>query len=165
MHQLFTIQLLKGCNHRQPTGEFRYQTILNEVFRLHIGQNLVDVLPFILADQISTETDTTPFRGPLFDDLFQAIEGTATDKQDIRGIDLEGCDIEFRTEALQAIAKKASERKTGARGLRSILEHRLLDTMYDLPSMEGIGKVVVDEGLINEESDPIFIYHGEKKRA
>nr|VFJ93701.1 MAG: ATP-dependent Clp protease ATP-binding subunit ClpX [Candidatus Kentron sp. H]VFJ94344.1 MAG: ATP-dependent Clp protease ATP-binding subunit ClpX [Candidatus Kentron sp. H]VFK01151.1 MAG: ATP-dependent Clp protease ATP-binding subunit ClpX [Candidatus Kentron sp. H] len=86
-------------------------------------------------------------------------------KQYQRLFEMEGCDIEFRTEALQAIAKKASERKTGARGLRSILEHRLLDTMYDLPSMEGIGKVVVDEGLINEESDPIFIYHGEKKRA
>nr|VFJ52343.1 MAG: ATP-dependent Clp protease ATP-binding subunit ClpX [Candidatus Kentron sp. DK]VFJ59259.1 MAG: ATP-dependent Clp protease ATP-binding subunit ClpX [Candidatus Kentron sp. DK] len=86
-------------------------------------------------------------------------------KQYQRLFEMEGCDIEFRSEALQAIAKKASERKTGARGLRSILEHTLLDTMYDLPSMEGIGKVVVDEGLISGETDPIFIYQGEKKRA
>jgi len=78
--------------------------------------------------------------------------------------EMEGCDIEFRKDALRAVAKKAAERKTGARGLRSILEHVLLDTMYDLPSMERISKVVVDEGLISGESDPIFIYEGEKKK-
>nr|VFK37713.1 MAG: ATP-dependent Clp protease ATP-binding subunit ClpX [Candidatus Kentron sp. TC] len=86
-------------------------------------------------------------------------------KQYRRLFGMEGCDIEFRDDALRAIAKKATNRKTGARGLRSILEHVLLDTMYDLPSMERISKVVVDEGLINEGSDPIFIYEGNKKRA
>nr|VFJ51573.1 MAG: ATP-dependent Clp protease ATP-binding subunit ClpX [Candidatus Kentron sp. FM]VFJ56270.1 MAG: ATP-dependent Clp protease ATP-binding subunit ClpX [Candidatus Kentron sp. FM]VFK09006.1 MAG: ATP-dependent Clp protease ATP-binding subunit ClpX [Candidatus Kentron sp. FM] len=86
-------------------------------------------------------------------------------KQYKRLFEMEGCDIEFRLEALQAIARKAADRKTGARGLRSILEQRLLDTMYDLPSMEGVSKVVVDDGLIKGESDPIFIYRGEKKRA
>nr|VFK37966.1 MAG: ATP-dependent Clp protease ATP-binding subunit ClpX [Candidatus Kentron sp. SD]VFK42598.1 MAG: ATP-dependent Clp protease ATP-binding subunit ClpX [Candidatus Kentron sp. SD] len=84
-------------------------------------------------------------------------------KQYQRLFGMEGCDIEFRDDALRAVAKKASDRKTGARGLRSILEHVLLDTMYDLPSMERISKVVVDEGLINGGSDPIFIYEGNKK--
>nr|VFJ72552.1 MAG: ATP-dependent Clp protease ATP-binding subunit ClpX [Candidatus Kentron sp. FW] len=86
-------------------------------------------------------------------------------KQYQRLFGMEGCDIEFRDDALQAIAKKAADRKTGARGLRSILEHVLLDTMYDLPSMDRISKVVVDEGLIIGESDPIFIYEGSRKRA
>nr|VFK30215.1 MAG: ATP-dependent Clp protease ATP-binding subunit ClpX [Candidatus Kentron sp. MB]VFK34169.1 MAG: ATP-dependent Clp protease ATP-binding subunit ClpX [Candidatus Kentron sp. MB]VFK76728.1 MAG: ATP-dependent Clp protease ATP-binding subunit ClpX [Candidatus Kentron sp. MB] len=78
---------------------------------------------------------------------------------------MEGCDIEFRDDALRAIAKKAADRKTGARGLRSILEHVLLDTMYDLPSMDRISKVVVDKGLIEGNSDPIFIYESKKRRA
>nr|VFK15576.1 MAG: ATP-dependent Clp protease ATP-binding subunit ClpX [Candidatus Kentron sp. LFY] len=86
-------------------------------------------------------------------------------KQYQRLFGMEGCDIEFRDDALWAVAKRASDRKTGARGLRSILEHVLLDTMYDLPSMNRISKVVVDEGLINGGSDPIFIYEGNKKRA
>ena len=58
------------------------------------------------------------------------------------------------------IAKKAMDRKTGARGLRSIMEHVLLDTMYELPSMEGVHKVIVDESVIKGESDPILIYEG-----
>ena len=55
------------------------------------------------------------------------------------------------------------ERKTGARGLRSILEHHLLDTMYDLPSMEDVAKVVVDEAAIQGESKPLVIYEGDKQ--
>jgi ATP-dependent Clp protease ATP-binding subunit ClpX len=57
------------------------------------------------------------------------------------------------------------ERKTGARGLRSILEHVLLDTMYELPSLENVAKVVVDEGVINEVSDPILIYEGGEQQV
>jgi len=86
-------------------------------------------------------------------------------KQYQRLFGMEGCDIEFRDDALRAIAKRAAERKTGARGLRSILECVLLDTMYDLPSMDRISKVVVDEGLIKGNSDPIFVYEGNKRRA
>jgi ATP-dependent Clp protease ATP-binding subunit ClpX len=78
---------------------------------------------------------------------------------------MEGCELEFRPEALTAIARKAMERKTGARGLRSILEHVLLDTMYELPSLENVAKVVVDEGVINEVSDPILIYEGGDQQA
>ena len=84
-------------------------------------------------------------------------------KQYQRLFQMEDCDLEFREDALRAVARKAMERKTGARGLRSILEHELLDMMYDLPSMENVAKVVVDETVINGESDPLVIYEGEKK--
>ncbi|MCE0724086.1 MULTISPECIES: ATP-dependent Clp protease ATP-binding subunit ClpX [Legionella] len=71
---------------------------------------------------------------------------------------MEGVELEFREEALIAIAKRALERKMGARGLRAILENILLDTMYELPSLEGIIKVVVDENAVNSSSKPILIY-------
>ncbi len=89
----------------------------------------------------------------------------ALSKQYKRLFDMESCEIEFRENALRAVARKAMERKTGARGLRSILEHVLLDTMYDLPSMESVVKIVVDDAVIDGESDPLIIYEGDKQRA
>jgi len=86
-------------------------------------------------------------------------------KQYAKMFEMEGTDIEFREDALRAVARKAMERKTGARGLRSILERVLLDTMYDLPSMEAVAKVVVDDAAINGESRPLVIYEGEKQVA
>jgi ATP-dependent Clp protease ATP-binding subunit ClpX len=74
--------------------------------------------------------------------------------------DMEGCEIEFREEALRAVARKALERKTGARGLRSILESVLLDTMYELPSLDNVTKIVIDEAVIHGESRPLMIYEG-----
>ncbi|MGY2940586.1 endopeptidase Clp ATP-binding regulatory subunit ClpX [Ewingella americana] len=71
---------------------------------------------------------------------------------------LEGVELEFRDEALVAIAKKAMIRKTGARGLRSIVEGALLDTMYDLPSLDSVDKVVIDESVIAGQSEPLMIY-------
>ena len=78
---------------------------------------------------------------------------------------LEGAELEFRDDALKAIARKAMERKTGARGLRSIVEGVLLDTMYDLPSVENVSKVVVDEHVIKGETQPILIYDNPEKQA
>ena len=78
---------------------------------------------------------------------------------------LEGVELEFREDALTAIAAKAMARKTGARGLRSIVEQVLLDTMYDLPSVEGVIKVVIDDSVIKGESDPILIYENQAKAA
>jgi ATP-dependent Clp protease ATP-binding subunit ClpX len=77
---------------------------------------------------------------------------------------MEGVELEFRDEALRAVAKRAMERKTGARGLRSILEHVLLDIMYDLPSLENVAKVVVDEAVIRGETKPLIMYRGEKQQ-
>ncbi len=80
-------------------------------------------------------------------------------------IEMEGAELEIREDALAAIALKAMERKTGARGLRSILESTLLDTMYELPSIEDVKKVVVDEGVINGLSEPLLVYENIEKKA
>tara|TARA_Y100000815_G_C13313327_1_gene489409 strand:+ start:78 stop:1358 length:1281 start_codon:yes stop_codon:yes gene_type:complete len=79
-------------------------------------------------------------------------------KQYEKLFDMEKVEVDFRQDALVAIAKKAMERKTGARGLRSILEEVLLETMYDLPSSESVSKVVVDASVINGESEPMLMY-------
>ena len=76
---------------------------------------------------------------------------------------MEGVELEVRPAAMQAIARKALKRKTGARGLRSILEGVLLDTMYELPSMENVAKVVIDEGMIDGGTQPILIYADQPK--
>ena len=78
---------------------------------------------------------------------------------------LEGVELEFREEALKAIAAKAMERKTGARGLRSIVEGVLLDTMYDLPSQENVSKVVINETVIGGDSQPLLIFQNPERQA
>ncbi|MBS1158734.1 MAG: clpX [Proteobacteria bacterium] len=76
---------------------------------------------------------------------------------------MEEVELEIRPGALSAIAKKALARKTGARGLRSILEHALLDTMYELPGMENVEKVVIDENTITSDAQPLLIYADQPK--
>ena len=71
---------------------------------------------------------------------------------------MEGSELDIREEALQAIARRAMARKTGARGLRTILESVLLNSMYELPSLENVSKVVVDESVIEGESEPFILY-------
>ncbi|MFW8592374.1 ATP-dependent protease ATP-binding subunit ClpX [Glaciecola sp. 2405UD65-10] len=78
---------------------------------------------------------------------------------------LEDAELEFREDALRAIAAKAMSRKTGARGLRSIVEAVLLDTMYSLPSTPEVSKVVIDETVIKGESEPLLIYENSDKKA
>ncbi|WP_448566256.1 ATP-dependent protease ATP-binding subunit ClpX [Thalassotalea ganghwensis] len=89
----------------------------------------------------------------------------ALTKQFTALFDMEDVELEFRTDALKAIAHKAMVRKTGARGLRSIVEGVLLDTMYELPSMENVSKVVIDETVIKGESKPIIIYESQQDQA
>ena len=84
----------------------------------------------------------------------------ALTKQYQRLFEMENCELEFRDDALHAIAKKAMERKTGARGLRTIVENVLLEVMYDLPSMENVSKVVVDETVIKGETKPYIVFDG-----
>jgi ATP-dependent Clp protease ATP-binding subunit ClpX len=79
--------------------------------------------------------------------------------------EMEGADLEFREDSLIAIARKAMERKTGARGLRTIVENVLLNTMYELPSVDNICKVVVDESVILGQSEPYLVYETEMKIA
>ena len=86
-------------------------------------------------------------------------------KQYQKLLKLESVDLDIRPEALLAVAHRAMERKTGARGLRSILEHALLDTMFNLPSLEGVKKVVVEEGVIKDGSQPLLIYADEEEQS
>jgi ATP-dependent Clp protease ATP-binding subunit ClpX len=76
---------------------------------------------------------------------------------------MEGVEVDFREDALRAVARKAMERKTGARGLRSILEAVLLETMYQLPSLDSVSKVVIDESVIEGDSEPMLIYENVEK--
>ncbi|HWR73905.1 MAG TPA: ATP-dependent Clp protease ATP-binding subunit ClpX, partial [Nitrospirota bacterium] len=71
---------------------------------------------------------------------------------------LEGCKLRFTDDAMNAIAKKAIKRKTGARGLRAILEDVMLDVMYDVPSQAGIKECVINAEVISEGADPLLIY-------
>ena len=86
-------------------------------------------------------------------------------KQYTKLFQMEGVDLEIRPQALTAIAKKALKRKTGARGLRSIIEQALLDTMYELPGCQNVSKVVVDENTITGDGRPILIYSETPKVA
>ncbi|GAB3381011.1 ATP-dependent Clp protease ATP-binding subunit ClpX [Spongiibacter taiwanensis] len=89
----------------------------------------------------------------------------ALTKQYAKLFEMEGVEVDFREDGLRAVAEKAMVRKTGARGLRSILESVLLDTMYDLPSMDNVSKVVIDESVICGESSPILVYSEQRKAA
>jgi ATP-dependent Clp protease ATP-binding subunit ClpX len=71
---------------------------------------------------------------------------------------MEGSELDIREEALEAIARRAMGRKTGARGLRTILESTLLNSMYELPSLENVSKVVVDESVIDGDAEPFILY-------
>lgn len=82
-------------------------------------------------------------------------------KQYAKLFEMEDVEIQFRDDALQAIAKKAKERKTGARGLRSIMEGVLLETMFRIPSMNNVSKVVIDAAVINGDSEPLLMYETE----
>jgi len=84
----------------------------------------------------------------------------AITKQYQKMFEIEGCEIEFRPDSLNAVAIKAMDRKTGARGLRTILENTLLDIMYDLPAMENVSKIVVDAAVIEGNAQPYVIYEG-----
>lgn len=88
----------------------------------------------------------------------------ALTKQYSKLFEMEGAELEFREDALKSVAKKAMERKTGARGLRSILEHNLLDIMYDLPSMDDVSKVVIDASVIEGDGEPLLIYENNESQ-
>jgi len=84
-------------------------------------------------------------------------------KQYQKLFEMENVEIQFRDEALIAVAQKAKDRKTGARGLRSIMESVLLDSMYKIPSMEKVSKVIIDAAVINGESEPLLVYENREQ--
>ena len=85
----------------------------------------------------------------------------ALTKQYRKMFDMEGVEIDFRDDGLRAVAERAMERKTGARGLRSILENVLLDSMYNIPSQADVAKIVIDESVIKGESEPLLVYESQ----
>ena len=89
----------------------------------------------------------------------------ALTKQYAKLFEMDDVELEFRDDALHAIATRAMERKTGARGLRSILEDVLLDTMYDIPSSKNVAKVVIDKSMVNGESEPLLVYQPNEKKS
>src|ERR1039458_6308914 len=89
----------------------------------------------------------------------------ALTKQYRKLFEMEGAELEFRDEALRAVSRKAMHRKTGARGLRTILETVLLDTMYDLPSLRNVSKVVVDDSVIEGTTKPYIVYRADEGRV
>ncbi len=86
-------------------------------------------------------------------------------KQFAQLLAMEGAELEVRPNALKAIARRALARKTGARGLRSIMEAALIDTMYELPSTSNVERVVVDESTIEENKPPLLVYREAAKQA
>ncbi|TXH90985.1 MAG: ATP-dependent Clp protease ATP-binding subunit ClpX [Rhodoferax sp.] len=86
-------------------------------------------------------------------------------KQYAKLLAMEGVELDVRPGALSAIAKKALARKTGARGLRSILEHALIDTMFELPNVANVEKVVIEEATVNENKPPLLVYREAAKTA
>ena len=86
-------------------------------------------------------------------------------KQYSKMFEMEGVEVDFREDGLRAIAEKGMERKTGARGLRSILEGILLDSMYNIPSLDDVIKVVIDESVIRGDSEPLLVYQNNELTA
>ncbi|MCP9266776.1 ATP-dependent protease ATP-binding subunit ClpX [Xenorhabdus sp. XENO-1] len=140
---------VKGESEKATEGELLAQAEPEDLIKFGLIPEFIGRLPVVATlTELSEEA------------LIQILQEpkNALTKQYQALFNLEGAELEFRKEALTAIAKKAMARKTGARGLRSIVEGVLLDTMYDLPSMEHVEKVVVDETVVEEKSAPLLIY-------
>ena len=142
---------VKSKDTRKSTGEVLHQVEPEDLIRYGLIPEFVGRLPVLaVLDELHEEQLVQILTEPR----------NALTKQYAKLFEMESCSLEFRDDALRAVARKAVERKTGARGLRSILEATLLDTMYDLPSLKNVSKVVVDESAINGESRPLVIYEG-----
>ncbi|MEX0729227.1 MAG: ATP-dependent Clp protease ATP-binding subunit ClpX [Aquisalimonadaceae bacterium] len=142
---------VKGKDQRKSVGETLQDVEPEDLIKYGLIPEFVGRLPVVatlseLDEDALVEILTTP--------------KNAVTKQYAKLFDMEGSELEFREDALRAVARKAMERKTGARGLRTIIENVLLDTMYEIPSMEGVSKVVVDDAVIRGEAKPYLIYDG-----
>ena len=125
-----------------------------------------DLIKFGLIPELVGRLPVVTTLEELDEDALTAILTTprnALVKQYQRLFAMEGVELEFRPQALQAIAQKALKRKTGARGLRSILEYVLLDIMFELPGMKNVQKVVVDENSVRGEGKPLIIFADSQK--
>jgi len=127
-----------------------------------------DLIKFGLIPELVGRLPVVATLGELTEDALVQIltePKNALVKQYQRLLSMDGVELEIRPAALNAIARKALERKTGARGLRSILEQALMDTMFELPTLEGVEKVVVDDSTINELTKPLLVYREQAKAS
>ncbi|MCE0557588.1 MULTISPECIES: ATP-dependent protease ATP-binding subunit ClpX [unclassified Motilimonas] len=147
---------VKSKDNKASLSEIFTKTEPEDLVKYGLIPEFIGRLPVVAT---LTELDT--------DALIQILKEpkNALTKQYAALFELEDVELEFRDDALRAIAAKAMERKTGARGLRSIVEQVLLNTMYDLPSVDDVSKVVIDETVIKGESDPILIYQSNDNKA
>jgi ATP-dependent Clp protease ATP-binding subunit ClpX len=138
---------------------------VSEVFR---DAEPEDLIKFGLIPELVGRLPVVATLGELTDDALMQIltePKNALLKQYQRLFAMDGVELEIRQSGLAAIARKALARKTGARGLRSIMEQALIDTMFDLPNLDGVAKVVVDEHNIEEGAKPLLVYHEAKASA
>jgi ATP-dependent Clp protease ATP-binding subunit ClpX len=140
---------VKSKDEQQDLGKILYEVEPEDLIKYGLIPEFVGRLPVVATLEELDE-------GALVQILTEP--KNALTKQYEKLFDMEGCEIEFREDALRAVARKAMARKTGARGLRTILEQVLLDTMYDLPSLENVRKVVIDENVIVGGSQPYMIF-------
>lgn len=140
----------------RPVTELFAQVEPDDLVRYGLIPELVGRLPVVTALAELTED-------ALVDIL--TVPKNAVVKQFAELFAMEGVELEVRPAALRAIARKALQRKTGARGLRSILEQALMDTMFELPSLRNVERVVVEEATITEGKAPLLVYREAAKQA
>ena len=140
---------VKGEDEAQTIGEILKQIEPEDLIRYGLIPEFVGRLPVIATlEELDIDALVRILTEPK----------NSLTKQYAKLFEMDEVEVDFREDALRAVAEKAMERKTGARGLRSILEAMLLDTMYRLPSEENVSKVVIDESVIKGESEPMLIY-------
>ncbi len=161
--------LEKVIQRRSTRGGIGFAADVRTVNEAPIGEVLTDVEPedlikFGLIPEFVGRLPVVATLDELDEDALISIlvePRNALTKQYKRLFEMENAELDFREDALRAVAKRAMKRKTGARGLRTILEGILLDTMYDLPSLRNARKVVVDAGVVGGETQPYIIYESE----
>ena len=140
---------VQGAEHQKDIGELLRDVEPQDLVRYGLIPEFVGRLPVVATLQ---ELDEIALVRILVEPKNALI------KQYRQLFSMEGCELDIREEALQAIARKAMARKTGARGLRTILEGVLLNSMYELPTMEDVAKVVVDETVIDGGAEPLILF-------
>jgi ATP-dependent Clp protease ATP-binding subunit ClpX len=147
---------VRSMNNRQELNELLHDVEPEDLIKYGLIPEFVGRLPVVaVLDELDAAALVKILTEPK----------NALVKQYQKLLAMEGVELEYREHALQAIAKRALERRTGARGLRSIIEHALLDIMFDLPSLSNVQKVVVDENSINGDGKPLLIYSDQPKVA
>ena len=147
---------VKGEDEQASIGEVFHDVEPEDLIKYGLIPEFVGRLPVVATlEELDEEALVTILVEPR----------NALTKQYRKLFEMEGAELEFREDALLAVARRAMQRKTGARGLRTILENVLLDTMYELPSQENVTKVVVDEAVVSGETKPYVIYESEDARA